>query len=583
MVTKREMILTVDYTKLAHLVTGKQSRELDRLAIHHSGLSGFTLMETAGKGAAEELIRYYSDFYAEKEDDVRHHRVRSSISASEKTARKKVQVLCVCGKGNNAGDALAAARYLVLSGHFHVDIFLAAGQDSLTEDTTRNLDLFRQFSPTSHYYSSLEEALYPTSAESTEYQVVVDGLLGTGVQAPLREPYVALIHVMNVWRENRDRTLVVSMDLPSGLHADTGHSTGAVVHADLTCSLGPVKTGHLLHQGPYCSGKVIPITLSFPLHLHKGYLRRFDLTDRSGLSGAAIPYARRTDKTSHKYDQGVVYVIGGSPGLTGAAIMASRAAWKKGAGAVFLATPDALLHSIEDQVPELIKIQTGTGHSVFQPQDATILASQIKKRPGAVLIGPGLGKAPVENGFLRTLLEIIPDLPLVLDADALRGWTLDEFRRWRIASLDCSSDKKERGRSGSPIVFTPHPGEAGELFHDIEPGPESVENWGFISDDPTLRRLQVASEVSSRYEVTICSKGNPTGVSTPHFQAISGYASEGFHRAGFGDVLSGQIVANLSFGTDPAHAVLDALLHGFEIFTIKSRELTSPVSPEDIL
>lgn len=555
------------YTHLAHLLTGAQSRELDRLAIEQTGFDGFTLMETAGKGAADELIRYLERQYQDTRDLEKKILVDSPHppSAMLQETFQKVNVLCLCGKGNNAGDALVMARYLTLSGRFHVDVFMATGSESLTNDTSRNLGLFLQFSPQSKIYETLDEALISRSTESPNYTILIDGLLGSGVRAPLGEPFTSAIHSINAWKTKHRSVLVVSMDLPSGLHADTGESTGVILEADLTCCFGPKKTGHILNEGPRFSGHVIPITLSFPLHKHSGTLRRIHPSDRSGFAGATVPISRRSDRTLHKYDQGVVYVIGGSPGLTGAPLMASRAAWKKGAGAVFLATPDALLSSFEDQAPELIKITTGTGHSEFQTEDAVALAGRIQDRPGVILLGPGLGKTAARNGFLEQIITLTKDFPLVLDADALRGWNLDSLLKWRTP--------EQRG----PIILTPHPGEAKELFDGIEPGPHAWKLWGVAADNPTIKRLQIAAEVSAHYGVTICSKGDPTAVCAPEYQAITDYPTQGFHRAGFGDILSGQIAANLSFGIDPGHAVIDALLYGYEKWLMKSYGHATPI------
>ena len=574
-----------EHKHLKHLLTGEQSRQLDQMTIESIGIDGFTLMETAGKGAADVILEYISDQY---QADLQGF----SKKRRQAGKRQKIRTLCLCGKGNNAGDALVAARYLTGSGHFQVDLCMIAGTEHLSLDTQRNLKLFLQYSPYSILHETLDQALFPNTAEQPRYELILDGLLGSGITPPLKEPFLSAIQKLNDWKETQHQVWVISMDVPSGLEATTGESTGSIINADLTVTFGPKKTGLLLADGPHYSGRIIPVPLAFPLYLHHGGLRRFDLSDRDGISGPVIPHVRRSSDTRHKYDDGVVYVIGGSPGLTGAAIMASRAAWKKGAGAVFLITPDALLSSYETEVPEMIKIQTGTGNSQFQPDDVPSICRQLEARPGAVLLGPGLGKESVSNGFLKQFMHQIPDLPLVLDADALRGWNIQEFPNW-IGS-DFPSNRL------SPIVLTPHPGEAEELFEGIELGEASEKLWGKTPDSSSIRRLQIAAEVTARYQLTICSKGDPVGViglsnegftnegNSSHtiFQVISDYPTEGFHRAGFGDILSGQITANLSFGADPVHAVLDALLYGYERWKESNKLMRHSdefVSPEDIL
>jgi len=582
--------LNFEYKHLKPLLTGEQSRQLDQITIESIGIDGFTLMETAGKGAADVIIEFMND-------QLQSDRQGITKQGRKASKRQKIRTLCLCGKGNNAGDALVAARYLTESGHFQVDLCMIAGTEHLSPDTERNLNLFRQYSPDSILHETLDQALYPNTSDQPRYELILDGLLGSGITSPLREPFLSAIRKLNDWKETQHQVWVISMDVPSGLDATTGESTGSIINADLTVTFGPKKTGFLLADGPRYSGRVIPVPLAFPLHLHHGGLHNFDLSDRDGISGPVIPHVRRSSDTRHKYDDGVVYVIGGSPGLTGAAIMASRAAWKKGAGAVFLITPDALLSSYETEVPEMIKIQTGTGNSQFQPDDVTSICRQLEARPGAVLLGPGLGMESVSNGFLKQFIHQMPDLPLVLDADALRGWNIQEFPNW-IGS-DFPSCRH------SPIVLTPHPGEAEELFAGFQPGEVSEKLWGKTPDSSSIRRLQIAAEVTARYQLTICSKGDPVGVSgysnegfvnegyskegstsNTVFQVISDYPTEGFHRAGFGDILSGQIAVNLSFRADPTHAVLDALLYGFERWKESNDHLSridQTVSPEDIL
>lgn len=552
------------------------------MTVETIGIDGFTLMETAGKGTADAILEFIND---QRQVDPQGFSKKRRLVGE----KQKIRVLCLCGKGNNAGDALVAARYLAGSDHFQVDLCMIAGTEHVSADTERNLKLFWQYSPDSILHETIEKALYPNSAEQPRYELILDGLLGSGITSPLKEPFLSTIQKLNEWKETQHLTWVISMDVPSGLEATTGESTGSIIKADLTVTFGPKKTGLLLADGPRFSGRVIPIPLTFPLHLHHGGLRKFDLSDRDSISGAVIPHVRRSSDTRHKYDEGVVYVIGGSPGLTGAAIMASRAAWKKGAGAVFLITPDALLSSYETEVPEMIKIQTGTGNSRFQPDDIPSIYQQLEARPGAILLGPGLGKESVSNGFLEQFIRQMPDLPLVLDADALRGWNIQEFPEWIHPSNRLF-----------PIVLTPHPGEAEELFKGIQLGEASEKLWGKSSDTSTVRRLRIATEVTARYQLTVCSKGDPVGVSgysnegdtiegdEPNsvFQVISDYPTEGFHRAGFGDILSGQITANLSFGADPVHAILDALLYGYERWKESDefmRHTYEIVSPEDIL
>lgn len=638
---------------LPPLLSGEEARSLDRLAQRGAGIDAFTLMEVAGSHAAlwirSLVFGAMEDLETARTSVHQHHGPRH---------------LCfLCGKGNNAGDALVAARYLLRDPRVVLSVFLAEGEQDLTPDTRRNLDLLRDYDAPEESFEDRKSRTVEDADQDDAFissriawlrdltvftelpdhdpdrprlplpDLFVDALLGSGLRGNVREPIAGIIEQVNLLRARHDIE-TVAMDIASGLDATTGRIRGTSIEADATLSFGGFKQGFYLNQGPGLSGSCVSVELPFPFHMREPSTFLFGPEFRE-----LIPRIQRPS-ASHKYDGGVVHVIAGSPGLVGAAVMSARAAWAKGAGAVFLLCPAGILPALEEQAPEIIKKPIGASTDThFTPHHLPEILRHLSARPGALLIGPGLGERVHGNGFVRDLLTMLaesysgrengrskPPTPVVLDADALRGWRLSELGEWAAKASGpgggagrgpapslTGTGKQAGGSSDSwttpqmpfPIVLTPHTGEAVSLL-----GLDSV----FESDEQRLLAIRQAAQTSGLW---ICSKGMPTCLATPQGTlGVSSYETAPFNRAGFGDVLSGQIAANLAFlhgferhAADsaktgkrttqrdraaqavtrnnpqyPDHAVLDALVHGAE--QVERQERTHPdrpISPEDIL
>jgi ADP-dependent NAD(P)H-hydrate dehydratase / NAD(P)H-hydrate epimerase len=490
--------------------TGEQCRETDRRTIEEFGIDGFTLMETAGLQAAY--------FIGEKE-------VNGATG------------LYFCGKGNNGGDALVIARYLAIQQNHSCHVCFPAGSGELSADAKRNFNLLLELKA-----QKLSIHIYESESEipdiSPDY--IIDGLLGTGLTSNLRTPFDSTVALIN---SQKARTY--SIDIPTGLHTDSGKLMPEAVRADYTLSFGALKPGFYLDQGPDTTGNIHHFNLSFPDHYRESFAKLIS-ADLAPL----LPTVKR--KAEHKYSDRLLYIVAGSEGLTGAAIMAAASGWKTGVGAVVLISPKGLIEIYEKNLPDIIKSPVGkSGDTCFLDHHVKETAKILDQKKGVLLIGPGLGREKSTLSFAKQLLTSFNG-PVVIDADALLV----------LPDLD------KPGKAG--WIITPHPGEAARL---------SGTAFGTAYD-----RLTWAAGYASKKNVTVVSKGHPTFIGTPEGNNyLTGYDTRIFARAGFGDVLAGAIAGNLAICNHSELSIIRALLDGY----IKANRLIhledKPLEPKDLL
>lgn len=490
--------------RFLRLTTSQQSRNLDQSTIEKFGIDSITLMEIAGEKAAG-IIRD-------------HTKVGSNG-------------LYVCGKGNNAGDALVAARYLSETARHSVSILLAAGNDDLSTDTQKN---FRLLKTLAEHGSEVTFLTDTDSISWNGFDYAVDGMIGTGLTSDLRRPMSDLVDELN-----RSGLQTFSMDIPTGLNCDTGEILGTCVLADQTITFGTNKIGFYMGDGPSVTGGITLAHLPFP-----DYLRQH----KAMLVNKELPYEfdNQTSVAPHKYAKGTVHIVAGSEGMTGAAIMAAKSAWNAGAGAVILHSPRGLLPIYEQTLPEIIKNPVGGNDDIhFTGMHASAILEKISEKKGVVLIGPGLGLAETSQDCILKLLETL-DQPVILDADGLTVWTESlniEMRNW---------------------LLTPHPGELNRYLG--------------VSVSSDLDRLSGIEKLSRETGCRILSKGYPAIMATPESGTfITGYDTRLFSRAGFGDVLAGTIAGKLSVSRKTDQSITDALISIF----LKAETIHEP-KPDDI-
>ena len=374
---------------------------------------------------------------------------------------------CVCGSGSNGGDGRIAARVLRESG---------------------------------------QEADETTEVEG--YDVVVDALFGTGFRGEPRAEAAALID-----RMNGADAAVVSVDLPSGVDASTGEIAGAAVDADLTVTFHGLKLGLVVAPGSFHAGQVVVADIG---------LDRIPTEHRRGTVTLLERVPRRSAGDT-KYTAGSVLVVGGQPGMTGAACLSALAAFRADAGYVTLAVPSESVSVAETLVLEAVKVG-------WNDDDAVETIAAAAERAGAIALGPGLGRGPGRRALVRGLLETI-DLPAVVDADGL--FELEPFER------------------AAPTVLTPHAGELARLL-------------GADAEWVGEHRLEAARRGAERFGAVLVLKGSDTIVVAPGSGAVvCDLGPPALATAGTGDVLTGITAAFLAKGLDAQlAAVAAAIAHG---------------------
>lgn len=451
--------------------TEAQVRALDRLAIERLQIPSYTLMTRAGEAALRAL--------------------RSCWPATGR-------VLVLCGPGNNGGDGYVLAR-TALAQRMNVDAVALTDPTELQGDAQR---AWQDFRAAGGQTVAWRDELVGNA------DVIVDAIFGVGLKRPLDGQIAQCVRTIN-----RSPAHVLSLDIPSGLASDSGHVLGEAVRAERTIAFLGLKLGFYLGEGPNCTGVVM-----------------FDSLDVSREAFDAIPATAfridddtiattlpRRHRTTHKGQQGHVLLIGGGPGMAGAARLAGEAALRVGSGLVTVATYPENTAAITAGRPELISRAVNHGNEL----------QALIERADVVAIGPGLG----QDDWSRAMVDGVSvcDKPMVLDADALN----------LLARAP---------RRNSNWILTPHPGEAGRLI-------------GGSAGDVQADRLSAARKIVERYGGVVVLKGAGTLVvdaeSAPH---ICDRGNPGMASPGMGDVLTGVIAGVLAQGADLASAARTGVL-----------------------
>ncbi len=457
-----------------------EMRATDGWAIKDQGVPSLELMETAGRAVAE--------------------------AAAQLADGGKAAV--VCGKGNNGGDGLVAARALREMG-FEVDALLLAPPDELSEDARANAERFdgaRQVDP-----GELRSALDGAG-------IVVDAVFGTGFAGTPRGPASSAIDAMT-----EAEAPVVATDIASGVNASTGEVEGGAVRADLTVTFHAPKLGHWIAPGKQHTGelRVVPIGIpdGAPIDPNGG------LIDPRVLGLAPSRMAGST-----KFSSGQVVIIGGSRGLTGAVCLAAVASIRTGAGYSTVAVPGDLEAIFETKLTETMSIGCASRDGRLRPA-ASEQILKATERAACVVLGSGMGREHGTQRLIQELTERI-EAPLVIDADGLNA------HAGRIENLS----KRE-----APFVLTPHAGEMGRLL-DRE------------SREIDAHRLQSAKEAAERSGGIVLLKGDDSIVTDGKRVAVNRVSAPQLATAGTGDVLAGMIAAMIARGVEPFAATCAAVI-----------------------
>lgn len=424
-------------------------------------------------------------------------------------------ILVVAGAGNNGGDGWVVARALHAAG---VPVWVSA-LDPKTDDAIDNRALAR----VDGVREIGRDEPWPAAA------VAVDALLGTGAAGPARGDVLALAQRIVTYRAP-----IVALDGPTGLDLSSGEAHGPV-RARLSVTFGGPRRGHLLAR-EWC-GKVVVVDIGFP-----PADPAWPVLVTDAWAGARLP---KLAPTMHKGDRGRVTVVGGSNGMTGAAIHAARAALAAGAGLVKLVAGQETIMAARASLPDVLTVESTLG-SELEPDAAEAL-----EWADALVVGPGLGREPPRAAFLKAVLAHRP-VPTVLDADALGLF---------------------EGPVERPVVLTPHLGEFRAQFGDA------------LADAAANDRWAAAAKAAQKIRGTVLLKGVPTVIADlrgPVHVVASG--NPGLATGGSGDLLAGFIGAFLARGSGGpeaaalgAHALGRAAEHGARQWTARS------LRPADVL
>ncbi len=415
------------------------------------------------------------------------------------------RVVLVAGSGNNGGDAVVAARTLAARGR-DVQV-LTVGSRPDPDPLLHGWSLSR--APIEEMDPDALARVFDGAA------LVVDGILGTGIRGAPRSPADRVIRALGA-----GGGAVLALDVPSGVDADTGAVAGDAVDATVTLCFGWPKLGVLLEPGRRRAGRVVAAEIGFPPPGDPGFRTR--LLTPAWLRGV-VPHR---DPDTHKNRVGAVVVVGGGPGMAGAAVLAGRAALRVGAGFVRVAGGAANREVVQATLPD----------APFVPLHDLQALGEAVESSRAVVVGPGLGTAPEAVAALARVLEA--PVPVVLDADALN--LLSAGRPRSVTEL----------AGAGPRVLTPHPGEMARLLD------------GAVAD-LEARRPDTARRLARESGATVVYKGTPSLVASPDEALdVSGIASSDLAVAGMGDVLAGSIGGLLAQGLGPRDAAGAALLLG---------------------
>ena len=452
-------------------------RELDRRTIE-SGIPGEELMLAAGEGLAN-AIRRLAD---------QHSLIDSPI-------------LFVAGAGNNGGDAFVAARILYEE-ELPVECWLACSESRLKGDALTCFKKMKKVGVPLQVMELSEDWAYATAC-GTDAEIVVDGVLGTGVSGAPRGVIADAVRFVD---QQADRALVVAIDVPSAMS----------VRADVTVTMGLPKVDCMESENLDVVGNLQVVDIGIPSEFVDEV--KSDVEAELIHPAELSPLFLRRARTAHKGDFGHVLCVGGSKGFSGAITLAARAALRSGAGLVSAFVPESIHALVAPVVPEVMI------HSTLP-----------EGKWGAILAGPGMGRTATTREQVLHLLET-STVPLVLDADAITILA-DQF--------DVLSD------AGCPVILTPHPGEFAALFG------LKVEE---VQDD----RVNLAKMAATRLNAVVVLKGAGTIVAAPDRRlAINLSGNPGMASGGSGDVLAGLISSLAGQGIAPFEAACAAVwLHG---------------------
>ena len=482
------------------VLTAAQMREADRITIEELGIPSLVLMENAGRQAVAAIEAMFPNLGTQR-------------------------VAVLAGRGNNGGDGFVIARTL-LERVLEVPVFVIGPLSDVRGDARHNLEVLGRMG-VSVVEIADEQTWELHFSEISTCDLIVDAIFGTGLRQPPDGMYPTIFADLN-----GSGIPVISVDVPSGLLADTHDVQGEAVRAAVTVTLASPKICHILPPAQRICGELVVADIGIP----EGVIDRLEGPYLEVITrGVTRALVEPRDPEAHKGEFGRVLIVAGSMGKSGAAHLAAMAALRSGAGLVTVATPRSVQPILAAMAPEYMTI------GLPEDEDGQVAEGAVDRvlatAADVIAMGPGLGTGPGVRAFVHAVVERT-GVPIVLDADALNAFAGEHAARLQ-------------GRDGLDVIITPHPGEMARLL-------------GTTTEEVQRDRVKAARAFAEQHQLHVVLKGHRTLIAAPEGRvAINMTGNPGMATGGTGDVLTGVIAGWFGQLLDAEGAArLGVYLHG---------------------
>lgn len=518
------------------VISAEQMTEIDRLTTRDHQIPSLSLMHAAAAACFEAISSHFSG----------------------NLAGTKAKILC--GPGNNGGDGAALSVQLARAG-VDTDVVLFGHVEDTRGDAQTNFETVRQLANAELSCPAREGrgGLNPPSVLSfvecagvaewgnltqadRDYDVIVDALFGTGLSRPLDGVFLQVVKHLAMTRATRKQSaagcrLIVSIDLPSGLNADSAELIGEAVQADMTVTFTAPKPANVLPPASHLNGKLIVANIGSPASLIDAANPNLFVTEEDDVHDWLVRTRYKPD--SYKNTHGHVLVIAGSRGYTGAAVLCGNAAMRSGAGLVTIATPASAQSSIAATVmPEVMTTALAETDRGAVSDEALDHVMHLAAKASVIAIGPGLSAA--DERTRRFVYSVVKQrqTPVVIDADALNCLAMYSANGW---------PDDLHGSKEAPLILTPHAGEMLRLL-------------GTTDKTALEDRVAVARDFATKHELILVLKGARSLIAAPDGRVfINPTGNAGLGTAGAGDTLTGIIAGFMAQSTAGFYDEADAL------------------------
>ena len=493
-------------------VTVETMRKMDETAIHTYGIPSTVLMEHAAMAVCGYFLAHIE---------------------------KSKHVLIVCGPGNNGGDGFALARLLVQEGYTHVQLHCCVDYGHMSLDEA----VFAKVANSYQIPCSHSEERKDIEQLIQDADIIVDALFGTGLSRTISGFYDRLILQINL----ADK-MVISIDIASGIHGNSGQIMGCAIQADITLTFESYKLGQILYPGSAYSGKIIPLSIQMPKAIEQMAEGLLVLED--DLVKTLLP---QRSSHSHKGTYGKALMIGGSKEMHGAVTMAAKAALRRGIGTLTLFVPDCITLLLASKLEESMIIGAASEDGFFA-HDAITALKRILSQYDMIIIGNGMGRNEAGKELVRTVLE--SDRPCILDGDAL----------YETGKITAALQRPY------PTILTPHVKEMSYLSgHSIKD----------IQQDP----IAVLKEFLRKYPFsTVALKDAHTIIANSQQMYLNLAGNHALAKGGSGDVLCGILAGLFGQSKDALTSAACAVyVHALTADLLLQDEDANSILPNDLI